>query len=174
MFQIKYHTEFKERREFLDENKSLRIATVLVWNSRGKWHRTEIVGADPCMVSNSTFLAIYPPESLYPTNLTIFRLFDPFHSNFRAVPPVFVFPRKLPSRFSWKHTSRGLVLHYSLSPPYVHLPFGSDLVWHHKTRPCDGRICPEISVDLVRQNHAMQEFSHLPWGWCHVIMGFAP
>ena len=40
-------------------------------------HRTEIVGADPCTVLNSTFLTISPPESLYPISSAIFRLFYP-------------------------------------------------------------------------------------------------
>ena len=73
-------------------------------------------------------------------------------------------------------TNRGLVLHYSLSPSWDHLPCGSDPARNHKTHPCDcdGRICPVISVDLVRQNPVMQEFSHLPCSWCHVLMGFPP
>ena len=36
MCQIKYHTGFKERKAYLDKNKSLRITTFLVWNSKGK------------------------------------------------------------------------------------------------------------------------------------------
>ena len=111
---------------------------------------------------------------LQSTNSVIFCLFGPSRSNFPAVPPVFAFPRKLPSIFAWKHKNWGLVLHYSLSPPWLHLPFGSDPTWHHNTHPCDGRICPEISVDLVRQNPVMQEFSHLPCSWCHVVIGFPP
>ena len=68
-------------------------------NTRGG-HRAEIVGADPFTVLNSTFLTISPPEFLYPTNSAIFCLFDPSRAYSRAVPPVFVFPHKLLSRFA--------------------------------------------------------------------------
>ena len=53
MCQIKYHSGFSERRECLDENKNLSIATILVCNLKGKcerrdkWERTLKKGKNP-------------------------------------------------------------------------------------------------------------------------------
>ena len=60
----------------------------------------EIVGTDPCAVSNSTFSAISPQECAVPPVFSFRTISAPDLPENAQTEPDLVFPHKLPSRFA--------------------------------------------------------------------------